>query len=225
MDKNRFDGFTRKLAHRENRRQALKTLLAGGLGTAAAVVVGGEAEAAKTDCCPETAPTLCDLTCTDTINSSQNCGGCGVTCDEGEQCYRSVCESGSILHCEVAADCPGTDTDCFKRTCTQGVCGTSNVPYGTKISASPFCFSYVCDGLGNVITVVDDTSTPEDVPCMISGCQNGQPTFTPVRNGKKCGDGGRCSNGICRDQNRCGTASDCQGTDNACQSRTCIDRI
>ena len=47
MDKNRFDGFTRQLAKRENRRQALKTLFAGAAGTAAALMIGKETEAAN----------------------------------------------------------------------------------------------------------------------------------------------------------------------------------
>src|SRR6188472_1527564 len=67
VDKNRFDGFTRQLAKRENRRQALKTLFAGGAGTAAAMIVGKETEAAKpggsTACCPADHPALCGLTC------------------------------------------------------------------------------------------------------------------------------------------------------------------
>ena len=95
MDKNRFDGFTRQLAKRENRRQALKTLFAGGAGTAAALMIGKETEAAKppstsVDCCPASAPRLCGLTCTAVATDPNNCGACGVTCGPGQTCVNGA---------------------------------------------------------------------------------------------------------------------------------------
>jgi len=37
---------------------------------------------------------FCDGTCVDTINDTNNCGGCGVICHPGEECRRGYCIAG-----------------------------------------------------------------------------------------------------------------------------------
>lgn len=227
MDKNRFDGLTRTLAQRENRRQALKTLFAGGLGTAAAVVVGSEAEAAKTDCCPQAAPTLCNLTCTDTIYDEQNCGGCGVTCAAGERCYKSACESESIVHCATVADCPGANTECSTITCKKGICGVSYAANGKKTATQVAgdCQRNVCDGAGNVITIVDNTDKPTAAGLCYTGiCVSGVPHQNKKTTGAKCATGkcdanGQCSGGGCL------TVAECPPATNECQTAACLNGI
>ncbi len=226
MDKNRFDGFTRQLAHRENRRQAIKTLFAGGLGTAAAVVVGSEAEAAKTDCCPVDRPTLCNFTCTDTIYDEQNCGDCGVNCPTGERCWKGVCESESIVHCTTVADCPGSNTECSTITCKKGVCGVSYAANGkrTPTQIAGDCQRNVCDGAGNVISIVDNNDKPlAQNECTTGICVDGVPHQNMRPAGRACSTGKCDGAGQCSPT--CTSASQCPPSDNECQTSACLSGI
>ena len=250
MDKNRFDGFTRQLAKRENRRQALKTLFAGGAGTAAALMIGKETEAAKppstsVDCCPTSAPRLCGLICTATATDPNNCGACGVTCQPGQSCVNGAC-SPLITKCKKAkdcpsgqtctngvcapptpqrtslADCPPTGNECVARTCTNGVCGTTNVASGTPLASQTDgdCQTAVCNGNGGTTSQPNDIDTPASGPCTTGTCTNGVPSNPPVSAGTLC-DGGICdSTGACVS---CLGPADCTGADNECGTRTCTN--
>ncbi len=229
MDKNRFDGFTRQLAKRENRRQALKTLFAGGLGTATAVALGGAAEAKKSDCCPASAPRLCGLMCTDIAHDPQNCGNCGIVCAANEQCVNGVCGGTPSGQCTTAADCPGSDTACQTRTCKKGVCGVSNTPSGKTIADQTpgDCQSNTCDGVGNIISIADNTDTPlAQGECWSGTCVDGVPYQVALPAGTACSTGTCDGSGHCSGStSACSVASDCPGTDTDCQSRTCTNGV
>ena len=82
MDGNQFDRITKWMSTRRTRRESMRAVVGGAIG-AVAVVSGSEsalaAKPVKSDYCPSDAPKLCDLTCTNTISDSNNCGGCGVS--------------------------------------------------------------------------------------------------------------------------------------------------
>jgi hypothetical protein len=92
MDQQRFDDLTRTLAQRTSRRVAVKSLAGGAFGGALALL-GASSHAksgkdkkprkppkpAPPDCCPESHPTRCGLTCTDIWTDPSNCGGCGAS--------------------------------------------------------------------------------------------------------------------------------------------------
>lgn len=182
MDKNRFDGFARQLAQRENRRQAIKTLLAGGVGTAA-VVLGADATDAKDkvkpgkpDCCPTDRPRLCDFTCTDTSSDEANCGSCGAVCQSYQTCVNGVC-TGTAPECSSPQDCPKNTNECQEAACNAGDCGFTNLPEGSFVMAQTLgdCKENVCDGNGGVTTRPANDPPQDNGECFTWVCNNDTP--------------------------------------------------
>jgi hypothetical protein len=110
---------------------------------------------------------------------------------------------GSCTGCTVATDCPGTDTECQKRTCgAQGVCGFVYAASGTPISMQTVgdCKENVCNGTGGVATIVDNADVPPaPSQCAVGTCSNGVPGSSPKAAGTACTSGGtECTGtGIC----------------------------
>src|SRR5262245_31698270 len=97
--------------------------------------------------------------------------------------------------CVSASECPGTDTDCAKRTCDNGACGIAFKPAGTPttMQVAGDCRMAVCDGSGNVTSAVDDTDAPDDhEACTSDLCTNGAPSNPPLGAGTACGRGLEC---------------------------------
>ena len=105
----------------------------------AAAETGTDSPADTSSACDE-GGTECDAGCVDTTSDPNNCGGCGVTCMNGEACNASVCtcSGASCTGC-----CAGGDAGCLSGdageacgnngmacvacgdsgTCNGGVCG------------------------------------------------------------------------------------------------------
>ncbi len=146
----------------------------------------------------------------------------------GEACSQNggtKCDgAGGCVQCVAASDC-GTDTACMKFTCTDGVCGTSNVASG-HVVANPTkgdCQSDQCDGNGNIISNASDNS---DLPaddgnqCTVATCQNGAPGSVPAVAGTPCNQNG---GSVCDGSSSCVsclTEADCP-SGGACQVATC----
>lgn len=128
----------------------------------------------------------------------------------------------SMVPCAVFSDCPGRDTECQKRVCEGGMCGISFSLVGVGITAQNAgdCLMIVCDGLGELTQVVDDTDLPVDSnPCTKDVCAKGVPSNPPVSFGTTCGGTLTCDNqGNCTG---CTSPGECPGTDNDCQTRSC----
>ena len=145
----------------------------------------------------------------------------------GTSCGPSLmCDgNGACVGCVTANDCPGTDSTCRHRTCTSGSCGVSNASVGTLVTNTPVgdCHKDVCDGSGNVVTVVDDTDVPTSAnTCLGGACSNGAPSNPPLAAGTACstGNGIKCDGaGACV---ACLAAADCAGSDTTCHHRTCV---
>jgi hypothetical protein len=113
----------------------------------------------------------------------------------------SLCSnSGTCVQCNVASDCPGVDTDCKKRTCNAGVCGSTfvaaNTPAGPQTAGD--CRVNVCDGNGNIVSVTDSNDKPVDnLDCTKDLCStNGLPSNPNEPIGVGCDDdGGNVCNG------------------------------
>lgn len=181
-----------------------------------------------------------------------NCGACGVACDDGNACTTDACTAGQCIHtpqpgtcliagicytngtprpdfpcqvcnsaqnptawsnaasgtscpdgtcngsgtcvqCVVAANCPGTDTECRTRTCTGGVCGFTFAAAGTVAGSQTAgdCQLKQCDGSGNIISIEDNADVPVDgQECTQDVCNAGAPSNPPVIANTPCSQGG-----------------------------------
>ncbi|MDW8251958.1 MAG: lamin tail domain-containing protein, partial [Myxococcales bacterium] len=143
------------------------------------------------------------------------CGAAGV-CNAQGQC----------VGCNKASDCPGTDTECQTRTCTNNICGMSFAPSGTVVSNQTpgDCKQNRCNGVGGVVAVPFHSDLPVDGnPCTQDVCIGGNPSNPPASSGTPCNqNGGKVCNGASACV-ACVVAADCPGSDTECQTRTCIN--
>ena len=137
----------------------------------------------------------------------------------------SVCNaSAQCVACNVATQCPGSDTECSARTCTAGVCGLSFTPSGTLLAMQTAgdCQTTQCNGSGGVAIVAQNADVPVDGnQCTNDVCTNGVPSNPPAPINLACTqNGGAVCNatGACV---ACNTASQCAGSDTECRTRTC----
>jgi hypothetical protein len=166
--------------------------------------------------------------------------------DDGNACTQDLCSAGTISHpptlagsacsdgsktkcngagvcveCVDASTCPGTDTDCNKRSCTAGVCGFSPVSSGTATSTQVpgDCKQVQCNGSGGTTNANDDTDVPDDGnACTDDKCSGGVATHLAYSSPHTCGGGKICNGTACVE---CIVASDCSGTDTDCSKRAC----
>ncbi len=129
---------------------------------------------------------------------------------------------GDGSECTKASDCPGTDTACSVRVCTDGLCFTDQESDGTVVEEQTAgdCKQRVCEN-GKVVSVADDSDVlDDDNECTDDACDQGDPTNTPVGQGSACSDGAgvMCNaDGECVE---CVAASDCG--DDACEEGQCV---
>jgi hypothetical protein len=180
-----------------------------------------------------------DVTCT-------ACGADSAPCDDGNECtlndacqanactgapapVRTSCQSsrlcdgaGTCVDCVSASDCPGTDSACATRSCTAGKCGVAFTAAGSRNPAQTAgdCHANQCDGMGNIVSVVDDTDLPVDArECTQDVCANGVASNPPLPPEVRCQTSRVCDGaGSCVD---CIVAADCPGADTTCSTRTC----
>jgi cysteine-rich repeat protein len=140
--------------------------------------------------------------------------------------------AGGSGGCEAAEDCPGTDTDCQTRSCSNGVCGFIYEPSGkaTADQTPGDCKTSVCDGMGATSSQDADADILDDQnPCTEDTCAAGQPSNAPLAAGTACsndGTGKLCDGaGECVE---CVGAADCSSKVcmmNQCVPATCADAV
>ncbi len=132
--------------------------------------------------------------------------------------------TGGSPACMAASECPGADTECRKRTCVGGVCGTDDTPMGTTLATQTAgdCKTAICDGAGNIGSTPNNTDKKDDAnSCTTDGCSAGTVTHVPVTAGTPCsGPNGAkvCSAaGVCVE---CVANGDCAS--NVCKTNICV---
>jgi hypothetical protein len=225
MDDRRFDDLVRNLGASNSRRTVLKGLLAGAAGGVIGLFGGGGALAAKggngssnkPDCCPSSAPRLCNNHCVDSLSDAGNCGGCGNICPPGATCQNGacMCPSGTRLCGAACVDVTSDSANC-------GSCGSACPPGET-------CQGSVCVcpvGTTNCNGVCHDlTNDPNN--CGTCGhicgtgatCQGGTcVSTTQCTNDSNCPAGFHCAAGVCLANQLCapGATQSCGSNVGAC---------
>lgn len=145
----------------------------------------------------------------------------GCDDDNGAMCDGS----GHCVVCVDATDCAGVDTDCLKKTCIDGMCGTAPTAQGTvlTVQVDGDCQTAICDGNGGESTQEDNSDVLDDGnDCTADACAAGMPTHVPLDAKTPCGSNGGslCDGaGACVG---CVVPEDCSGTDGVCGVRTCV---
>lgn len=130
------------------------------------------------------------------------------------------------VQCILPSDC-GVSTDCLTHTCVANVCGMTFQPSGspTASQSSGDCQQTQCNGTGGVVSVDDNSDTPNDgIECTDDFCTTGSPSSANSASGTVCSMGGNFCNGAgaCVE---CLMGSTCPGTDTECQTRTCTTNM
>ena len=157
-------------------------------------------------------------------------GGAGSATTATSTSTASGTSGAGGIECLHAATCPGTDSDCQKRTCEGNRCGFALEPVGTPTSKQlpGDCKREVCDAAGMPAIVNDDQDTLADAnPCTVDLCAGGVPTYVPSPASAACNvDGGKVCDGAnscvgCIGKAQCGVSEAC--LDTKCISLTCLD--
>jgi hypothetical protein len=125
--------------------------------------------------------------------------------------------------CSAPDDCPGQDSECATRTCTDGVCGFDYERAGKVLSdqTANDCKRATCDGHGAIVDEPDDSDLADGGNvCMVDSCKDGTPTHDPAPPTTSCGSNNQFE---CDGQGACAgctKSSDC-GLDNLCATYTC----
>lgn len=149
---------------------------------------------------------------------------------EGERCgvaEEGLCDgAGTCVGCLAATDCPGTDSFCAARTCSdESVCGVARPPAGTELPAelqvAGDCATLRCDGLGDVFSGAAPADARDDQnACTRDVCVDGASRHEPADARASCPTGVCDGAGACV---ACVEPEDCPGTDTECRTRTCAD--
>ncbi len=178
--------------------------------------------------------------CAARANAAASCDGtaCRYACNAGfadcdgdmtNGCERPV--SSDVSNCGGCGTvCPGMDTECRRRTCVAGVCGSLPSPSTTELMAQPprDCRRAFCDGMGGITQRADDLDLPVDGnACTDDVCASGVASNPPTMAGRGCGTTGMLCDGMgaCVD---CLRGSDCATgvcVGGRCQAASCMDGV
>jgi hypothetical protein len=145
---------------------------------------------------PPTTNQCLDSVCTAGVPSNPPLNS-GTACSQnsGTKCDGA----GACVQCFNALECPGgPDSECHTRTCSAaGLCGIVEPPDGTAVSTQTTgdCQKNVCDGMGGVHSIADDSDTPSNPnECLNPMCVAGVQMFPPRAVGASCfqNNGTRC---------------------------------
>jgi len=236
MDPRHFDDLVKRLAVGTTRRNALKVF--GGAitaGTLGRLRLSGADAADKVGIChltgSATNPVVFITVSTNAIPAHKahgdvinpnfetdpaNCGGCLISCDDGDPCTIDTCVAGACVHTPV--DCSALDDQCLLGVCVDGTCEAQAANEGlgcdddNACTTNDTCVAGVCTG-GPALVCDDANECTSDTCDPVSGC-----VYTPLT-GTPCDGGvGTCLDGTC-----CSPGGACSVDDDCCtEGETCV---
>jgi len=189
MDQHRFDDLARNLGGSNSRGAVLKGLLATTVAGIFGAAGGAGALAAKSDCCPSTAPRLCGTQCVDFNTDTNHCGGCDNVCPDGFICKKGgcVCPPDMTLCGNECVDRTSDPKNCHR--CGH-VCPDGDICQDGKCVASGGCPSGQTDCNG---TCADLSSDANNCGTCGNQCQQGQQCVNGTCTTPNCDDGNPCT--------------------------------
>lgn len=109
-----------------------------------------------------------------------------------------------MVGCEMAEDCPGMDTTCQQRVCTDGACDFQVTMESVPCTENE---GQVCDGMGSCVECLVDAHCTEP-PCINNTCG------IKLDNGEPCIEAADCTSNNCVDDVCCDVA--CDGVCESC---------
>jgi hypothetical protein len=142
------------------------------------------------------------------------------------------CENGSV------EKCPGADVGCAIRVCTNGLCGTENLPADELLDSQIYgdCKVIKCDGEGHAVTTAAADLYDDGNPCTKDTCASGivkndpilmgtcPPTSTSP-NGKVCDSNGKCVECLAGGSASFGCTTPETCSQGKCVPSTCINNL
>ncbi|MHC5111994.1 MAG: hypothetical protein ACYTHJ_19195 [Planctomycetota bacterium] len=151
----------------------------------------------------------------------------GTACNDGNLCTVNDACDGAGTCGGSPVDCTGLDNDCTTGVCdpADGSCNPVFANAGTSCDDANACTeSDACDGAGNCAGNGVDCSDLND-QCNTGVCDpaDGQCLAQPDNVGAACSDDDPCTTSdVCSDKGQCvGTAVDCSGDRDQCNTATC----
>ncbi len=229
MEPGQFDDITRRLAFGATRRRMVK-LLSGGVAAGALSRLRGTSAIAadKVGICHLTGsasnPVVFISVSTNAIpaheahgdvinpdfeNDSANCGGCLISCDDGDPCTIDTCEGGLCVNTPV--DCSDFDDQCNVGVCVGGFCEAEPANEGlacddgNACTQTDTCVSGECIGSDPVIcTPLDQCHVAGVCDTATGACSNPN-----APDGTACDDGDNCTEDECVNGACVGTLPEC----------------
>lgn len=124
----------------------------------------GDPATSRCDVCPDSAPTGCGSSCSDTTNDADHCGSCGVHCAAGQAC----CKGGCVDAQRDEANCGGCGVKCGAgETCESGAC--TKCPIGSAIHDGTcldcHCGPDICCLSVSTSGALEQACEPPGTPC------------------------------------------------------------
>lgn len=139
MDPNTFDEFTKAIATKTSRRNALKGIATVAVGSVLGLFGSGEAFAKKKKCTPNGGSCSKNGTCCSSFCNNGTCAPKPKGCPTGQvHCGSVCCPSGqNCVNGKCAGPCPSSQVFCSGICCQpgQGCCGGTCTP----LNANPNC--------------------------------------------------------------------------------------
>lgn len=131
--------------------------------------------------------------------------------------------AGGGAECAGDGDCEQPDAACRRTVCAGGVCVPTTEEQGVPTPSQTYgdCHREVCDGSGQVTTVVDDEDLPDAGVCSAGTCLDGSAGSELEPSGTECNPA-KCEGNVAAQADTCDGEGTCEnGAEQDCGAYAC----